>query len=816
MNKFNLFITGILLSCSLHGQEIIHYWHFNTASGELGIVNADISNTPVTASLVYQKTDPDGDDIGIMDDVEGTTSNARFGIEAGSGIRPRNPSANGELHINMSTEGYENILFSYATQRSASGMLIQQLMYTTDGDNFVNFSDLVEVNEGYELQTFDLTSVVAANDNPLFAIKVRFLGQNTADIGNNRFDNIVLEGQSLTSQSAIHYWHFNAASGELDDVPADIHAGTEAPVLRYQKIDEGGDDIGIMDNVEGSVVNAKFGVVLGNGIRPRNPSANGELLIELNSTGFEDLRLSYATERSGSGMLQQQLLYTTDGLNYNTLGLPQDVADSYALMNYDFTSIAGVNNNPNFAVKIRFLGQNTAENGNNRLDNIALEGTALNSNVAGVGLNTNNLFMVVGESEQLTAVLIPSTASNQNLTWTSNDETIASVDQNGIVSAAGVGITSVNVTTLEGSFVATAQVTVVDEVSVEFIVSSAEGPIEGATVNFDGEVQITDANGSTIFERIPGIYELTVQAAGFISTNQNIGVAQDVTIPIVLEALSATLIHYWHFNALPGAEVEEVLADYSAIENVEPLIYYGFLPNYVEAPGVTVGYMDDYSPGSILNSQLGEPEGNALRVRNRSEGRTLIFEVPTTGFENIVLSFDVFRSGSGMLINHLEYSSDGVTWTPQGIFPQSIEISESFETKTFDFSDVDMANNNPNFMVRARFEGNTDQGNGNNRYDNVALFGNLITSTENTALPDDAFQVYPNPTAGPIAVQLKSKYFTTQASFTLYDMQGRLQKSGILSGESSQLDLSGFGNGAYILRISHQQMQGHKVLILNR
>lgn len=819
MKQLFLLLSAMTLHLGqgLFAQDIVHYWHFNGASGTLDVVPADVSNTTEAATLVYQKIDEAGDDIGIMDDVGGTDLNARMDMEGGAGIRPRNPSANGELHISMSTAGFENLHLSYATERSGSGMLEQEVWYTTDGVNFQVIGDPITVNTSYELVEIDFSDIAEANDNPLFAIKMRFLGQNTADNGNNRLDNLVLEGSALMAQTIIHYWHFNEVSGELGTVEADVFIGTEPSTITYQKIDEAGDEIGIMDDVTGSDVNARMEFEAGNGIRPRNPSFNAELVITLNSTGFENLHLSYATERSGSGMLEQQLYYTVDGENYEAFGEPVSVMEDYELVQFDLSGIEAANNNPNFGVKLHFLGQNTASNGNNRIDNVVLEGSSMGGAVEGVFLTDDAFTIGVGETVQLEANVVPANASNQNIMWSSADESIATVDASGLVTGLAGGSVDITATTEEGGFEATAGIVVLEPFTVEFVINGSAGPVEGATVTFDGEVEESDASGSVSFERIAGTYSLNVSADGFVEYNQNVEVIGSETVQITLSEFSNTLIYYWHFNTLQSGEtVESATADFTYFPGSNPTITYDFLPDYVEEPGATVGYLDDFTPGTTLNAQLDELSGSALRVRNRSEGRTLVIPMPTTNCENIVLSFDVHRSGSGMLNNHFEYTLDGQNWSNVGMVPTTIGINTSFETKVIDMLAVDGANNNPNFAVRITYEGNTMQDNGNNRYDNVAVFANVIMSSSETQAAPSVLKVYPNPSAGQFTVEIVEEHFAAVSNYQVFDMSGRMVRGGQVSGQRNVLELSNLQGGTYILVVQNGDRFMQQVIVIQK
>ena len=85
---------------------------------------------------------------------------------------------------------------------------------------------------------------------------------------------------------------------------------------------------------------------------------------------------------------------------------------------------------------------------------------ASGAEVEGVTLDPAKLTLLVGKSDTLTATVLPETATNRDVTWTSNDPNIATVDENGNVTAVKAGKTTITVTTKEGSYKASCAVTV--------------------------------------------------------------------------------------------------------------------------------------------------------------------------------------------------------------------------------------------------------------------------------------------------------------------------------------------------------------------
>ena len=94
--------------------------------------------------------------------------------------------------------------------------------------------------------------------------------------------------------------------------------------------------------------------------------------------------------------------------------------------------------------------------------------------VKGVKLDKTAITLKVGDSITLIAEIEPDNAGNQDVEWTSDDQSIATVDMDGKVTAVAEGKTKIRVTTLDGAFIAICEVTVDANVPV----ASGEAEIE--------------------------------------------------------------------------------------------------------------------------------------------------------------------------------------------------------------------------------------------------------------------------------------------------------------------------------------------------
>ncbi|MBQ6280326.1 MAG: Ig domain-containing protein, partial [Mycoplasma sp.] len=80
--------------------------------------------------------------------------------------------------------------------------------------------------------------------------------------------------------------------------------------------------------------------------------------------------------------------------------------------------------------------------------------------VAGVTLDKTSMTLAVGDTETLSANVFPETATDKSVTWSSNNESVAIVNENGTITAIGVGNATITVTTNDGGLTATCEVTV--------------------------------------------------------------------------------------------------------------------------------------------------------------------------------------------------------------------------------------------------------------------------------------------------------------------------------------------------------------------
>jgi hypothetical protein len=131
----------------------------------------------------------------------------------------------------------------------------------------------------------------------------------------------------------------------------------------------------------GTTNNARLGDIAGQALSLQGGTSNGNngrnLTVNVDTTGFANIVVSFATQGTGTGFNSNQFQYSLDGVNFIDFASPYLPAAAFGSVPVIFTltSIAGLNNNPNAAFRIVFNGA-TSSTGNNRLDNFVVEGSS--------------------------------------------------------------------------------------------------------------------------------------------------------------------------------------------------------------------------------------------------------------------------------------------------------------------------------------------------------------------------------------------------------------------------------------------------------
>ncbi len=193
-----------------------------------------------------------------------------------------------------------------------------------------------------------------------------------------------------------------------------------------------------------------------------------------------------------------------------------------------------------------------------------------------------------------------------------------------------------------------------------------------------------------------------------------------------------TMLHYWNFNdeadfMHPTYTINEAQLEYNGTSQSE----------------ITTGSGQDFAG---LNSRNGDVTGTHLR-NNNPIGTEIIFHLPTTGYKDLLFSYEGRRSGSGANRQYISYTVNGNDFFAF----DTISVTEIPSLYQFDFKTIEETNNNPDFAVKISFHQENDGTGGqvgNNRIDNVTLDGEAMPETNRppyqTRWFPDAFKLIEN------------------------------------------------------------------------
>lgn len=198
------------------------HWNFN-----IPLTTNNINNSPApaigsgTAAAVGMTGGPNADIV--------AASGTPISSDAGSpnnAWRVRGLTTNGwsgtvqllsGAHFNTSTAGASNIMASFEVHATDGSARHGQFQYTVDGTNFTSFGGLIDFNasfDGFKAFSYDLSSVPAANNNPLFGFKLvsafspnAFTNANGLQPANTAFQRASATSQVYTG--AAGNWRFD-------------------------------------------------------------------------------------------------------------------------------------------------------------------------------------------------------------------------------------------------------------------------------------------------------------------------------------------------------------------------------------------------------------------------------------------------------------------------------------------------------------------------------------------------------------------------------------------------------------------------------
>lgn len=211
---------------------------------------------------------------------------------------------------------------------------------------------------------------------------------------------------------------------------------------------------------------------------------------------------SFTVEANGDSLSYQWQQKTTDsGSDWTNVGSATS-SNTYTIVNTT-TSMSGY--------QYRCVVSNSAGNVTSEVATLTVNAATVS--VTGVSLDKATLELYTGDTATLTATVQPSNATNQNVTWQSDNANVATVED-GKVTAVGAGEATITVTTEDGGKTATCAVTVEKPYTPPPYIPPTKTPSEQAIDKIEdakegSTVKITLRTGQTkldkeVFEELAG------------------------------------------------------------------------------------------------------------------------------------------------------------------------------------------------------------------------------------------------------------------------------------------------------------------------
>lgn len=220
MKKITFLLVGVtlLFSVASQAQEIVAYWNQNSndlPGGGFGFLanpdafpqESDLGSGLLTVGggILNETIVNENDDLIYrwIPSFGGSVINAEGADDAGGSLSIQGGTDNGNngayVQLEFSMENHQDLDISYATRGTATGFDTHVWSWSTNGTDFTDFATVEDTN----VTDFFLAEVTAPSE--LNGVETAYLrvtldGATTTN-GNNRFDNIKLTAETLSTGS---------------------------------------------------------------------------------------------------------------------------------------------------------------------------------------------------------------------------------------------------------------------------------------------------------------------------------------------------------------------------------------------------------------------------------------------------------------------------------------------------------------------------------------------------------------------------------------------------------------------------------------
>ena len=220
--------------------------------------------------------------------------------------------------------------------------------------------------------------------------------------------------------------------------------------------------------------------------------------------------------------------------NFYRIGFATNLSSASAEFNIEFTiKINGTEVTP---LNVGFIGSSTVATLTNTGGSSGGGETTVNVN--SVSLSQSSLSLDIGNSTTLTATIEPSNATNQNVTWSTNNSNV-SLSPNGLscqVTGSTSGSSIVTITTEDGNKTATCNITInaietSDTYGNIILSKTSETITEGSRTSFTVKLDQAPTNTQVVNLSVDNS-DVTLSNSSLSFTSSNYSTAQEITITV--------------------------------------------------------------------------------------------------------------------------------------------------------------------------------------------------------------------------------------------------------------------------------------------
>lgn len=319
--------------------------------------------------------------------------------------------------------------------------------------------------------------------------------------------------------------------------------------------------------------------------------------------------------------------------------------------------------------------------------------------VTGVTLNKTSLTLVKGSEETLVATVLPGDASNKKVSWKSSNTNVATVDDNGKVTALIVGTATITVTTDEGNKTATCELTV----------TPATVAVTSVSLN-KTSLTLTEGNSETLTATVQPT-NATNKYVNWSTSDASVATVNSYGVVTAVKAGTATI----KVKTADGNKTATCTVTVNAATVNVPVTGVSLnLPLIWDIVGETHQLTATVSPSNATNKSVTWSSSNTSvatvsstgLVTLKSKGSAKITVTTVDGGFTATISVQVESAVTGVTLNRTSLSmhpGDEATLTA------TIQPADAFnQTVTWTSSDPTVASVNNSGKVIAKKEGTTD------------------------------------------------------------------------------------------------------------